>query len=191
MARHNPIHQYRLGPNSWKVALKKNKNWGFWWTTYWPCAFAAKRWPRKSTVSRSKEINLPLYSALVKHPCSAGSRSGLLRTDTQTYPSNVSQGTQRWSRHWSISYENMLRELVLFSLEKRKLKEILSIYINTRWGMRWGVKMTEHDSSQRCPKTGQEAMSTDWITGNSFQMEDFFFFSSCWECSNARKRLST
>jgi len=56
-----------------------------------------------------------------------------------------------------LSYEKSLRELGLFSLEKRRLKGILPMYINTQ---RQGAKRMELGSCQWCPVTGPAVMGT-------------------------------
>lgn len=55
----------------------------------------------------------------------------------------------------------MLRELGLCSLERRRLRRILSKYINP-W--REGVRKMESDPFQWCPATEQEPMGTNWTT---------------------------
>ena len=53
----------------------------------------------------------------------------------------------------NLSYEERLRELGLFSLEKRRFRAILLMCINTRWE---GAKKMDPDSSQWCLLTEQE-----------------------------------
>ena len=60
----------------------------------------------------------------------------------------------RWRKDWSIpSYKERLGKLGLFSLERRWLREISSVPINT-W--REGAHRTERGSFLWCPLTGQE-----------------------------------
>ena len=37
LGRNNPMHQYVLGPTSWK-AVWQRRPWGSWWTPSCPCA---------------------------------------------------------------------------------------------------------------------------------------------------------
>jgi len=56
-----------------------------------------------------------------------------------------------------LSYEERLRELGLFSLEKRRLRGVFSMLINT---CRKGAKRMDPGSFQWCPVTGPEAPGT-------------------------------
>ena len=56
-----------------------------------------------------------------------------------------------------LSYEERLRELGPFSLEKRRLRGILAMHTNTQ---REGAKRMEPGSFQVCPETGLEEMGT-------------------------------
>lgn len=57
-----------------------------------------------------------------------------------------------------LIYEERLRELELFIMEKRRLEGISTVYINTR---REGLERTEFGSFQWCSVTGSEEMDTD------------------------------
>lgn len=59
-----------------------------------------------------------------------------------------------------LSYNERLRELGLFNLDKRRLRWTLSTYINTRRGWRVRVKV-DPDTYQWFLVRGQEAMGTN------------------------------
>ena len=103
------------------------------------CALATKRANgilgciRRSVASRSREVILSLYSALVRPHlecrvpvlgCPVQERHGHSRES----PTKHRNDDKRLEH---VSYEKRLRELGLFSLEKRRLREISSVYINT------------------------------------------------------------
>jgi len=58
----------------------------------------------------------------------------------------------------------VLGPLGLYSLEKKRSGEILSMCIDTSQG---GVKKKEPDTSHWCPVTGKEATDTNCYPGNS------------------------
>jgi len=73
------------------------------------------------------------------------------------------QKAMKTMKGWEhLSCEERLRELGLFSLEKRRLRGDLLMSINT---CREGAKRMEPGSPQQCPVTGPEVMGTNWNTG--------------------------
>ncbi|KAK4824901.1 hypothetical protein QYF61_021416 [Mycteria americana] len=75
---------------------------------------------RQSIASRLKEVILSLYSALAPQ----------YKRHTDT-PEGVQQRDTKMVTGAPLSCEGRLRELGLFSLEKRRLRGILSMCINT------------------------------------------------------------
>jgi len=57
-----------------------------------------------------------------------------------------------------LSYQERLRQLGLFSLEQRRLREISSMCTNI---CREGAKKIQPGSFQWCPVTGKEVMGTN------------------------------
>ena len=99
------------------------------------------------------------------HTWSAGSSSGLSSTrERQTYLRVHCWTITMMKRLDHLSYEERLRQLGLFSLEKRRLTRILLMCRNT-W--REGANRREPGSFQWCPVTEPEAMGTRWNTGSS------------------------
>jgi len=97
------------------------------------------------------------------HTWNPVSSSRLLSTrETWTHWRESKDGPQRWFRVWNISREERLRELGLFTMEKRRFSGILSMYINT-W--REGVKKIEPGSFECCPVTGPGAKGISWNSG--------------------------
>ena len=77
----------------------------------------------------------------------------------------VQQRAMKMLKEWeNLSYEERLRELGLFSLEKRRIRGTSSMYINTS---REGANRKEPGSFQWCLLTGPEAMGTNPNTGGS------------------------
>ncbi|GAB0193764.1 mitochondrial enolase superfamily member 1 [Grus japonensis] len=104
LGRNNPMHQYTLGANQLESWLKKDLGVlvDHKLNVSQQCALAAKRANstsgclKQSVASRSREVILPLCSALVKCICSAGSSAGLpSTTETWTYWRESSEETRR------------------------------------------------------------------------------------------------
>jgi len=133
-----------VGPGEHQVAHKPEM---------WPAAKQAKSilgCIRQSMVSKSREMILPLYSALVRNIWSSGSGAELpSRRKPGTYWTKSSTGSQRWLRAWSILYMRRRRESWDCSAWRSKgSRRILSVCRNIR---REGAKKMETGSFQWCP----------------------------------------
>ncbi|GAB0208350.1 hypothetical protein GRJ2_003300700 [Grus japonensis] len=131
MGQCNPKHEYRLG-REWIESSPKEKDLGVLVdeNMSWQCALAAQKanhvlgCVKRGVTSRSREVILPLYSALVRPP------PGVLRPalwgpqyrrDMELLERVQRRATKLIGGLEHLSYEDRLRELGLFSLEKRRL----------------------------------------------------------------------
>jgi len=124
----NPKHKYRLG-REWIESSPEQRDLGMFidekLNMTWQCALAAQKANhilgciKSSMASLLREVNLPLYSALRCHPeCCIHLWSPQHRKDMNLLEQVQRRTTNMVRGMENLCYEERLREMLLFSLEK-------------------------------------------------------------------------
>ncbi|GAB0175884.1 hypothetical protein GRJ2_000053600 [Grus japonensis] len=136
VGRHNPKHNYRLG-REWIESSPEEKDLGVFMdkklNMTWQCVLAAQKADcnvgciKRGVTSRSREVILPLCSALVRHHLEYCVQlwGPQCKKDMELLERVQRRATKMMRGLEHLCYEKRLREWGLFSLEKRRLQRTL------------------------------------------------------------------